>query len=149
MINLFHKKQLIKTYFWAIISAGLMLPVLTNATNGTVSTPASGGPEGFVGPVQPSNVPAGSGGMLTNPLGQTTSITQLVTNIANVMFKIGIPVAAVFIIYGGLKLVMARGNEEQLKSGKNMLKWALIGTAVLLGAEVIARAITATIKTLG
>ncbi len=86
-----------------------------------------------------------SGGGLTNPL-NSCSFAELVTTIANLAMKIGIPIAAIFIIYAGLQFVTARGNEEKLKSAKTNFYWAMIGTAILLGANVIATAISETIK---
>jgi hypothetical protein len=82
---------------------------------------------------------------LTNPL-KSETIAQLVENIAALAAKIGIPIAAIFIIYSGLLFVTARGNEEQLKKAKTNFMWAMIGTAILLGAWVIAKAISETIK---
>lgn len=82
---------------------------------------------------------------LTNPL-KSETIAQLVENIAKLVAQIGIPVAAIFIIYSGLLFATARGNEEQLKKAKTNFMWAMIGTAILLGAWVIAKAISETIK---
>lgn len=82
---------------------------------------------------------------LTNPL-KSQTIAELVENIAKLAAQIGIPVAAIFIIYSGLLFVTARGNEEQLTKARKNFMWAMIGTAILLGAWVIAKAISETIK---
>ncbi len=87
----------------------------------------------------------GTGGELTNPL-NVGSIPALVESIAALAAKIGIPIAAIFIIYSGLLFVTARGSEEQLKKAKTNFMWAMIGTAILLGAWVIAKAIKETIQ---
>lgn len=87
----------------------------------------------------------GTGGSLSNPL-QAQSFAELVEDIAKLAAQIGIPVAAIFIIYSGLLFVTARGSEEQLKKAKTNFMWAMIGTAILLGAWVIARAISETIR---
>jgi len=93
----------------------------------------------------PGEGTCGKGEGLTNPL-NACSISQLVESIAALAAKIGIPIAAIFIIYSGLLFVTARGNEEQLKKAKTNFMWAMIGTAILLGAWVIAKAISETIK---
>ncbi|MCX6731511.1 MAG: hypothetical protein NTX55_00800 [Candidatus Parcubacteria bacterium] len=82
---------------------------------------------------------------LTNPL-QSQSIADLVKNIAALAAKIGITVAAIFIIYSGILFVTARGSEEQLKKAKTNFMWAILGTAILLGAWVLATAIATTVK---
>lgn len=87
--------------------------------------------------------------VLTNPLGKNVdSFEKLIEIIATIAAKVGIPIAAIFIIYSGLLFVTARGNEEQLKKAKKTLTWALIGTAILLGAWVIADIINTTVTSL-
>lgn len=85
------------------------------------------------------------GSTLTNPL-NSSSFAELIESIAKLAAKIGIPIAALFIIYSGLLFVTARGNEKQLETAKASFTWAIIGTAILLGAWVIASAIEATIR---
>ncbi|MBI5045461.1 MAG: hypothetical protein HZC14_00390 [Candidatus Niyogibacteria bacterium] len=84
---------------------------------------------------------------LANPL-QINSISELVNKVANIVMAIGIPVAAVFIIYAGFLFVTAQGSEEQIKKAKTTLYWTIIGTALLVGAKVIATALETTIKNL-
>jgi len=86
----------------------------------------------------------GTGGELTNPL-NAGSIPALVESIAALAAQIGIPIAAIFIIYSGVLFITARGSEEQLKKAKTNFMWAMIGTAILLGAWIIAKAISDTI----
>src|SRR3989344_814422 len=71
--------------------------------------------------------------ILCNPL-KTDSFTSLMESISQLAVEIGIPIAALFIIYSGLKLVMARGNEENIKKAKIGLTWAIIGSGILIGA---------------
>ena len=58
--------------------------------------------------------------ILCNPL-KTDSFTALMESISQLAVQIGIPIAAIFIIYSGLKLVTARGNEESIKKSQNGL----------------------------
>lgn len=120
-------KDFIYKIWLGIISVGLTLPFLTRADG--------------VGDTCPE-------GTLCNPL-KTGSFPALVESIAKLVAQVGIPIAAIFIIYSGLLFVTARGNEEQLRKAKTNFMWAMIGTAILLGAWVIARAINETITGLG
>lgn len=98
----------------------------------------------FAGPGEIKTPPPPSS-RLVNPM-DSQSFSELVESIAKLVAKIGIPVAALFIIYAGLLFVTARGNEKQLEDAKKNFIWAMAGTAVLLGAWVIAKAISATVQ---
>ena len=86
--------------------------------------------------------------ILCNPL-KAESFTLLMENISLLAVEIGIPIAALFIIYSGLKLVMARGNEESIKKAKEGLLWAIIGSGILIGAWTIMKILQSTVKSLG
>lgn len=85
--------------------------------------------------------------ILCNPL-KTGSFTALMQSISQLAVAIGIPIAALFIIYSGLKLVMARGNEESIKKAKNGLLWAIIGSGILIGAWTIMKILQSTVESL-
>ena len=51
-------------------------------------------------------------------------------------------------MYGGFLYVTAGGDEEKLGKAQKTITWALVGTAVLLGANVIMNAIQGTISSL-
>ncbi len=125
MKKVIHSKiSLSKAFFWGIINAALFLPAY------------------FAGASDPRFLPPKQ---FSNPLA-SGSITALIGAIADVIFKIGVPVAALFIIYSGLMFVTARGSEEQLKKAKTTFMWTIIGTGVLLGAKVIAMVIKETVS---
>lgn len=84
---------------------------------------------------------------LTNPLNSQT-FAELIANIAKIVAEVGLPVAAIAIIYAGFLFATARGNEEQIKTAKKAFFWAIIGTALLLGAWAIAEAIKEFLGTL-
>jgi hypothetical protein len=86
-------------------------------------------------------------GKICNPL-QFDSLTEFIKAVVEIIAFIGIPIAVVFIMYAGLLFVTARGDEAQLTKAKKALMWALIGTAVLLGAWVISNAIAGTVNQL-
>lgn len=115
--------SLIKTYFWVIISLGLTRKVL--AEQGEIT--CTGG--------------------ICNPITSRTFM-DLVSKISEIVLMIGIPVAVMFIIYAGFLFVTARGSEEKVTKARQTFTWAIIGTAILLGAKIIAMAVEATIKSL-
>lgn len=85
-----------------------------------------------------------------NPLGcSITSLPQFIKAVLTIIVKVGIPVATIFIIWSGFLFLTAQGDEAQLSKAKKSFVWACIGTAVLLGAWLLATAINATIQSLG
>jgi len=94
-----------------------------------------------------ANPGAGSSNMIQNPLGDNnTSVQALLLKVMNLVAIVGGIVVVFFIIYSGFTLVMARGNPEGLKKGKEMLFATIIGGAILLGADVIANVVVNTVK---
>jgi len=116
-----------KAAFWAVVSGALMLPGLAGAAN------------------PPINPPPTSPNYLQNPL-KVDSITELIKAIADIIFQIGFVVAAIFIILSGFKFVTARGKPEELAKARSMFMWTILGTAILLGAVIIADVIQTTVQ---
>lgn len=75
-----------------------------------------------------------------NPI-KFNTFSQVVLAIADILIKIGVPLAAIFLIYGGFLFVSARGNEQQLKTAKDIFWYTIIGTALIVGAYAIASAV--------
>ena len=86
--------------------------------------------------------------ILCNPL-ESESFTSLMESISQLAVEIGIPIAALFIIYSGLKLVTARGNEESIKKATTGLTWAIIGSGILIGAWTIMKILQSAVESLG
>jgi hypothetical protein len=83
-----------------------------------------------------------------NPL-KAKSLFCFVYDILDVVLTIGLILAAMAIIYSGFLFVQGgSGDESKIKSAKTAFYGAVIGTAVLLGAWVIVRAIVGTINEL-
>lgn len=89
----------------------------------------------------------GTGGGFPNPI-RFSTFMDFVQAILQVVLKIGIPVAAMFIIYSGFLFVKAQGNEAELTKAKSAFTYAVIGTAILLGSWLLAKGIESTINTL-
>lgn len=95
------------------------------------------------------NVNTGKPNILNNPLGNVKTFDVLVGEVAKIVGQLGITVAAIFIIWSGFLYVSARGSEEKLKKAHQTFTWAIVGTAVILGAWVIATAVSTTVQSLG
>lgn len=110
----------------------------------------------FLLPVLPvyasEHLGSGGGGgnpsTLPNPLSEINSFSDFVAAILNIVLQIGVPIAAIAIIFSGFLFLKAQGNEEELKTAKSALTWSVVGTAVLLGAWTFAEAIRVTIDVL-
>ncbi|MFA6463848.1 MAG: hypothetical protein WCV55_02485 [Candidatus Paceibacterota bacterium] len=83
-------------------------------------------------------------GKLANPI-SATSIPDFLKSILTAATEIGAIIGALSIMYGGYLYATAQGDEEKLKKAKATVTWALVGTAVLIGATVIITAVTTTV----
>jgi hypothetical protein len=82
-----------------------------------------------------------------NPFKGGDTLQKFIEVVINdVILPIGSVVVAIMIIYAGFMFVTARGNEAKLETARRNFLYVVIGTAVLLGAWVIAKAIGATIN---
>ncbi|MBI1975742.1 MAG: hypothetical protein HYS59_01935 [Candidatus Vogelbacteria bacterium] len=95
------------------------------------------------GVFQPSS--GGTRGGLTNPLGEVSTLNQLIAKILDALVQLAIPVAILFIVYAGFLFVTARGDEKQLETAKATLLWTVIGIGILVGADIIAGVVQSTI----
>ncbi len=75
---------------------------------------------------------------------EVDDLNNFVVGLLNALIKIGIPVMVVFLVYSGLRLVMARGNEKELEDAKENLLWVIIGAAILLGGWTIVKVLKGT-----
>jgi len=74
---------------------------------------------------------------IENPLGGTSDITTLVTNILNFLWKLAWAIAPILIVYAGYLYITSAGNEEKVKIAQKTLIWALVGFAVVLIASSV------------
>lgn len=79
---------------------------------------------------------------------QSKSVSDVMLAFFKVLIELGAVVVTLAIVYAGFMFVAAKGNPEQLSKAKTTLYWTIIGSLVLLGAQVIATIITNTIKQL-
>lgn len=75
-------------------------------------------------------------------------VLNIVKSVLKLIFRIGIPVIVVAIIYTGYLFIAAQGNPKKLEDAKQTLLWVLVGSAIILGAGLIAEAISGTLKSI-
>ena len=75
--------------------------------------------------------------LIENPLGETSDISTLLSNIVNFLIKLAIPISAILIVYAGFLYITSAGNEEKVKTAQKALIWALVGFAVILIASSV------------
>ncbi|MBI2096420.1 MAG: hypothetical protein HYT43_02190 [Candidatus Taylorbacteria bacterium] len=85
---------------------------------------------------------------LDNPL-KYDSIQGFIAAILDIVVNIGAVIAVFFFVYSGFLFVSARGDTEKLKTARATFFGTVIGTAILLGAKLIAEVIRGTIKEIG
>jgi hypothetical protein len=88
---------------------------------------------------------------IDNPFGSSgaNTLEELFTKIIeNVLFPIGSILAIISFIYAGFLYVTAQGSDSKIKTAHKALLYTAIGTAVLLGAEVLSKLISSTINQL-
>lgn len=88
--------------------------------------------------------------VIENPISPTSNFPRLIEKIAVAVRTIAIPLAGVAIVFVGFKFVIAAasGNQSELTKAKTMLLWVLVGTAIIIGASVLAEAVVNFARTL-
>jgi hypothetical protein len=99
----------------------------------------SGGP--------PKNTGVNSG-KLQNPLSAqgVNTIEDLIPKILEIVVQIGVVVCTFFIIFAGFMYVTAAGDETKIKKAHSIFLYSVIGTIVLLGAQIISSVLGNTVK---
>lgn len=92
---------------------------------------AQGGPGG-VGEENAGGVGGEIGGIkITNPL-TSDNFKQLISNIADWLILIGIPVATLMFLWAGVLFATSAGDEKRIEKAKKTLIWAVIGLSIIL-----------------
>jgi ABC-type glycerol-3-phosphate transport system substrate-binding protein len=89
-------------------------------------------------------VPCGDKG---DPPCTFTDLMKLIENVMNfLIFTIGVPAAAIAIMIGGWLIVTAGGNESKISNGKKIVRAAVIGLVIVLGAWLIVKTIITSLE---
>ena len=85
---------------------------------------------------------------IPNPIA-AKDFPTLITQIAGAIVAIVLPISVIAIIYAGFRFVTAsaQGNTGELEKAKKMLLWIIVGTAIIVGSSLLARAIINFVKT--
>jgi NADH:ubiquinone oxidoreductase subunit 6 (subunit J) len=75
------------------------------------------------------------------------SVEAVIAAVLQWVVNIGAIVVTLAFIYTGFQFVAARGNPEGIKKAKESFLWTVVGTIVLLGAQVLAEVIKNTVGT--
>lgn len=86
-------------------------------------------------------LPPGGGGGIANPLSVNT-ISGLLARIINFLLGAAAMVAMLALVFGGLKMIGVFVSEDNVKEGKKIILWAVIGLAVIMIAFVIIRTVS-------
>lgn len=84
---------------------------------------------------------------ITNPI-SSSNFQELAAGIAKQLAVIAPSIGIFFIVLGGLQYVLAGDSEEKVKKAHKTLTWALVGTAVVIGAEILVYAVKNTAEKL-
>ena len=99
--------------------------------------------------VAPAATPAGKSVKLINPLKAGASLESFLGDILSFVIRIGTIVVILMLVFVGYKFVEAQGAPGKIEEARKMLLWTVIGALVLLGAQAIASAISATVQAIG
>ena len=106
------------------------------------SIPGSGGPT----PVGSGSIPS-EGDTLKNPL-QAGTLQAFIVNVLQVVVQLGSIIVILMLIYVGFMFVTAQGDIKKIIEARQALLYTVIGALILLGAQVIAMGIQATVQAL-
>lgn len=71
---------------------------------------------------------------------------EFVARVLDALVLLLTPLLVLALIASGFLFVKARGNPEELSTAKRILMYTLVGAALVLGAKVIASALTNTLN---
>ncbi|MCX7589850.1 MAG: pilin [Patescibacteria group bacterium] len=87
--------------------------------------------QGVAGTTGGSNSSSETKITLLNPL-SCDNVGCVLEKIIDAIFKISIPITVLMILIGAFQILTAGGQEEKFKEGKNTIKWAVIGFALVI-----------------
>lgn len=93
----------------------------------------------------PNDPPGGGnpgGNVLVNPLAGVDTIDQLIPRIINWVLGFSAMIALLALVIGGLRMIGVFAGEDNLKKGKQIIMWAVIGLVVIISAYAIIKAVT-------
>jgi len=120
-----------------LISMGLvgLLTSVTLAQGGVNNN--QGGVNNNQGGVN-DNGSSGSTVNLTNPI-SSDSIPALIGRVITAVLGVVGSIALLMVIYGGFTWMLAAGNSEKIKKGRDIIVWAMLGLVVIFTSYALVR----------
>jgi hypothetical protein len=75
---------------------------------------------------------------IKNPATSIDSISGIVEAVVRIVRTIAIPFIVIMIMYTGWLFIAAQGNPDKLKGARTAFLWTMVGTMIVLSAELIA-----------
>lgn len=97
---------------------------------------------------QPNTTNTGQNVTLINPLQGGGNLESFLNSILAVVIRIGTIIVILMMVYVGFLFVKARGEPGEITKARQALLWTVVGALILLGAQVIAYGIQATVQAL-
>lgn len=72
-------------------------------------------------------------------------IKDVIQTVANWLIIVGVIIAVIYIIWGGVSYMAARGDPGKVKAATDAMKNGLIGAIIVLGVGVILRTLAAVV----
>uniref|UniRef100_A0A7V3N5U2 Uncharacterized protein n=1 Tax=candidate division CPR3 bacterium TaxID=2268181 RepID=A0A7V3N5U2_UNCC3 len=70
-------------------------------------------------------------------------LKDIIQTIANWLIVVGVVIAVIYIIWGGISWMTARGDPTKVKAAQEAVKHGLYGALIVLGVGVIIRTLSA------
>lgn len=83
---------------------------------------------------------------LYNPLGKDATITTVIGRLITSLLGVTGSIALLMFVYGGFLWLISAGEAERVKKGKEVMKWAILGLVVIIGAYTIVSAIVTALE---
>ncbi len=80
--------------------------------------------------------------------GEINTIPGFLALVLNGLSALLLPLVVIFIIYAGYLFVTAQGESGKIEKARTALLWTVIGTAVILGAQIMANILQDTLTEL-
>ena len=84
-------------------------------------------------------------GEIGNCAGKSTTITKGLTNIAQIIIGLVGGLAILFILWGGIRYTLSRGDPGNIKAAKETVVYAVVGLVVAIVAYAIVSFVVSTI----
>jgi Type IV secretion system pilin len=72
-----------------------------------------------------------------NCASKTPTLDQAIPNVLTILFGLIGGLSLVFLIYGGLRYVISRGDPAQIKAAKETITYAVVGIVLAIAAGTI------------